>query len=138
MTPQSSAMYAAPVLPGAQAALRELLGSLNQRPGIYDSSNTLVPLHKLERLHFCRILVVTDLAAADRPLYGLSAEGLPDYLVFLSEIDGDESAFRRELVSVAEGGLWQIFSFCEGFAASSDLYTCLGAALVPAAAAYVN
>ena len=138
MTPQSSVMYAAPIVPGAQAALRELLGSLNARPGVYDPSNTLVPLHKLERLHFCRILVVTDLAAADRPVYGLSAEGLPDHLVFLAEVDGDEPAFRRELVSAADTGLWQIFSFCEGFAASPDLYTCLGAALVPAAAAYVN
>lgn len=138
MTPQSTVMYASPVRAGAQALLRELLSTLNLLPGVYDPSNTLIPVHKLERLHFCRIFVATDLAAADRPVYGLSAEGLPDYLVFLAEVDGDEPAFRRELVSVAEAGLWQIFSYCEGFAISADLYACLGAALVPAAAAYVN
>ena len=138
MIPQSSVMYAAPVRSGAQAALRELLGRLNLRPGVYDTSNTLIPLHKLEKLHFCRILIVTDLAAADRPVYGLSAGGLPDYLVFLAEIDGEEPAFRQELVSVAEAGLRQAFSFCEGVAVTSGLYKYLGSALVPAAAAYVN
>jgi hypothetical protein len=131
-------MYAAPIRPGAQGPLRELLGDLNKRPGVYNPENTLVPLHKLQELHFCRILVVSDLAASDRPVYGLSPTGLPDYLVFLAEVDGDEPAFRRELVSMAQAGLWQLFSYCEGFSNHPDLYTCLGAARVRAAATYVN
>ena len=138
MTPQGSVMYAAPVRSGAQGALRDLLSTLNVQPGVYDTANTFIPLHKLERLHFSRLLVVSDLAAADRPVYGLLPDGLPDYLVFLAEFDGEEPAFRRELVSAAEAGLRQIFSFCEGFPSDPDLYTCLGGALVPAAATYVN
>jgi hypothetical protein len=138
MTPQSSVMFAAPIRPGAQVPLRELLGTMNNRPGVYSPSNSLIPLHKLEKLHFCRILIVSDLAAADRRIYGLPELSLPDYLVFLAEVDGDEPIFRRELVSVAESGLWRIFSYCDGFATGTDLYTCLGHSTVPAAATYVN
>ena len=138
MTPQCSVMYAAPIRSGAQASLLELLITMNELPGVYDPANSLIRLQELEKLHFCRILIVSDLAAADRPVYGLPEEGLPDYLVFLAEVDGDEPAFRRDLVSVAESGLWQIFSYSDGFAIGSDLFASLGRARVPAAAAYVN
>src|ERR1700760_4691190 len=105
MTPQSSFLYAAPVIPGREAELRALLGSMNHTPGVVDLQNPVIPFALFETLHFARMLIVSDLAAADRAVYGLPLEGLPDYLVFMGEVDGDEPAFRAELIQRAASGL---------------------------------
>lgn len=111
---------------------------MNVRPGIYDPYNTLLPLHRFAQIHFVRLLVVTDLAAADRAVYGLPVLGLPDYLVFLAEIDGSEVAFRQQLTLHAESGLRSLFAHCETYSPDVPLREWLLQARVAAAAAYVN
>src|SRR6201992_648938 len=115
MTPQSSFLYAAPVIPGREADLRTMLGSMNHTAGVVDLQNAVIPFAMFETLHFARILIVSDLAAADRAVYGMPVEALPDYLVFMGEVDGEEVDFRAELVQRASPGLSALFSHCSGF-----------------------
>ncbi|HEY4358495.1 MAG TPA: hypothetical protein VGN16_22295 [Acidobacteriaceae bacterium] len=138
MTPQSSFLYAAPVMPGREAELRAVLGSMNRTPGVVDLENPLIPFAKFESLHFARLLIVCDLAAADRAVYGLPVEGLPDYLVFMGEVDGEEPDFRAELVRRSSHGLKTLFAHCSGFRREMDLSAFLQQSLVPPGAAYVN
>ncbi len=138
MMPQASFMYAAPVQPGREAALHALLGTMNRIPGIVDPLNPLIPFGHFGHLHFARVLIVSDLAAADRAVYNLPVSGLPDYLVFLGEIDGEEQSFRAELLSCAQDGLRQLFSYCIGFSGSIGLGAWLAKSHVAPAAAYVN
>lgn len=138
MTPQTHVMYAATLREGAAPEVRQLLQTMNVRPGVYNPGNTLLPLHRLQRVHFARILVVTDLAAADRAVYGLPVGGLPDYLVFLAEVDGEEPSFREQLVRTASSGLRGLFSHCETFESDVTLENWLKRAHVSANAAYTN
>ena len=138
MTPQTSFMYAAPVKPGHEADMRSLLSRMNRVPGVVDPLNPLIPFARFANLHFARVLVVTDLAAADRAVYKLPVTGLPDYLVFMGEIDGDEDHFREELIAQAQDGLRQIFSHCLGIDEQADLATRMAASRVSSAADYVN
>lgn len=138
MTPQTSFLYAAPVKPGHEADLRSLLSRMNRAPGMVDPLNPLIPFARFGNLHFARVLVVTDLAAADRAVYKLPIAGLPDYLVLMGEIDGDEECFRADLLAQAQGGLRQLFSHCRGFDEQGDLATQIAAWRVSSAADYVN
>ncbi|SDE91598.1 hypothetical protein [Terriglobus roseus] len=138
MTPQASVMYAAPLRPGAAAVVHQLLCGMNKKPGVYDPQNDLIPLHTFPQLHFARLLVVQDLANADRAVYGLPTTGLPEYLVFLAEIDGEESTFRNDLVRVARAGLVKLFTNCSTYKDGSDLGDWLNASRTDAAATYVN
>jgi hypothetical protein len=138
MTPQDSFMYAAPIRPECEAELRAVLASMNRSPGVVDPLNPILPFQRLTNLHFARVLIVKDLAAADRAVYGMPVSGLPDYLVLLGEIDGEERAFRRALVASAEEGLRRLFSYCVGFSRDTELTGWLGQSSVRPAAAYVN
>ena len=138
MTPQTSFLYAAPVKPGHEADLRSLLSQMNRVPGVFDPLNPLIPFARFGNLHFARVLVVTDLAAADRAVYKLPVAGLPDYLVLMGEIDGDEERFRADLLAQDQGGLRRIFSHCLGFEEQTDLATQIAAWRVSSAADYVN
>lgn len=138
MTPQTSVMYAAPLRPGAITIVHQLLCSMNRQPGIYDPQNSLIPLHTFTQLHYARLLVVQDLAGQDRAVYGLPTTGLPEYLVFLAEIDGDESEFRNDIVRVAERGLTNLFAHCETYTDGSNVSEWLEQNRVQAAASYVN
>jgi hypothetical protein len=138
MTPQSSFLYAAPIQPDRKADLRILLSSMNHVPGVVDLRNPLIPFAKFENLHFARLLIVSDLAAADRAVYKLPATGLPDYLVLMGEIDGEEEAFRHELLRQAEDGVAKLFSHCAGFIPGNDLAIFLEQSSVQSAANYVN
>ena len=138
MTPQTSFLYAAEVVPERREALHDLLLSLNRAPGGVDAKNVLIPFARLHALHFARALIVTDLGAADRAVYGLSTTGLPDYLVLLGEVDGPEPAFRRELVRVAEPGLRALFAHCRDAPGAEDLWGWLGRHRLRSAANYVN
>ncbi len=138
MTPQTSVMYAAPLRAGAASTVHALLENMNKQPGIYDPANELIPLHTFAQVHFARVLVVRDLAAEDRAVYGLPVTGLPDYLVFLAEIDGEEAGFREELARVAESGLRTLLVHCEDFANDDPLAHWLKRKYVPATASYVN
>ncbi len=138
MTPQTSVMYAAPLLPGTFSEVHKLLCSMNEQPGVYDPGNRLIPLHAFPQLHFARVLIVRDLASSDRAIYDLPVAGLPDYLVFLAEVDDEEAAFRHELVRLAGAGLRELFSYCEMFTEQTNLLQWLVARRITAAATYVN
>lgn len=131
-------MYAAPLRSGTTAEVRGLLQGMNAEPGVYSPANGLLLLHLLTGVHFIRVLVVTDLAAADRPVYGLPDAGLPDYLVLLAEIDGEEETFRKQLIRIGEPGLRTLFTHCEKFSGNSGMSKWLEDTLVTAAANYVN
>lgn len=138
MTPQSSFLYAAPVVPEKLQSLRALLSSMNQAPGIVDLANPILPFSDFETLHFARLLIVSDLAAADRAVFHLPVQGLPDYFVLMGEVDGEETAFRNELVRRAGPGLRSLFSHCAGFREADELSRFLASSQVKAAALYVN
>jgi len=138
MTPQTSVMYAAPLRPGAITIVHQLLCSMNKQPGIYDPQNGLIPLHMFPQLHYARLLVVQDLAGQDRAVYGLPTTGLPEYLVFLAEIDGDESEFRNDMIRVAGGGLATLFAHCDTYTEQAPLSEWLERSRIQAAASYVN
>src|SRR5205823_6729858 len=138
MTPQTSFMYASPVKPDYEDDLRSLLAGMNRVPGVVDPLNSLIPFARFRNLHFARVLVVTDLGATDRAVYGLPVSGLPNYLVLMGEVDGDEEKFREELLGTAGSGLRVLFSHCAGFDAQGDLATWLASSRISPAADYVN
>src|SRR5579859_1743367 len=138
MMPQASFLYAAAVRPGREVQLRTLLASMNLSPGIVNPRNVLVPFASFESLHFARLLIVSDLADADRAVYHLSTATLPDYLVLMGEVDGTEEAFRADLVRHAQDGLRRLFSHCAGFDPNNDLMASLREMRISSAAEYVN
>jgi hypothetical protein len=138
MISQASFMYASPVKPGSENDLRSLLAELNRVPGVVDPLNSLIPFARFRNLHFARVLVVTDLGATDGATYGLPVAGLPNYLVLMGEVDGDEEKFRKELLNAAQSGLRLLFSHCAGFDVQGDLATWLASSRISSAADYVN
>jgi hypothetical protein len=88
MTPQGNFLVIAPVLPGREDASRQLLGSMNAHPGVVDAQNTLVPFGQFDRLHFARLLILTDPTARDIAAYGVTVPDLPPTLVFFGDCDG--------------------------------------------------
>ncbi len=138
MTSQGSFLYAAAILPERRVALREILVGMNLRPGCVDPLNPVLPFARLGTVHFARVLIVTDLAEADRAVYQLPLGVLPDYLVLLGEIDGREPDFRLELVQHAETGLRHLFSHCVDWHDPPDLAAWLARRSLPPAASYVN
>ncbi|MEG9432808.1 hypothetical protein [Terriglobus sp. ADX1] len=131
-------MYSAALLPGTATTVHQLLCAMNKKPGVYDPQNGLIALHAFPQLHYARLLIVRDLAKEDREIYGLSTTGLPEYLVFLAEIDGEESVFRNDLIRTCRNGLVAIFTHCASFTRESDLEEWLGRSRVSPAASYVN
>ncbi len=122
MTPQSSFMVVAPLDIKRTAELRSLLATMNHAPGTANPDNAIIPFGRLEPLHFARFVILEDQTLDDvTTAYGLKRTDFPTYLAFLGDFDGDESRFRRELVSVAGNGLQQIFSFCSDFRPGSDI-----------------
>jgi len=105
MTPQGNFLVIAPVLPGREDASRQLLGSMNARPGVVDAQNTLVPFGQFDRLHFARLLILTDPTARDIAAYGVTVPDLPPTLVFFGDCDGSGDAFLREVADRATPGL---------------------------------
>ena len=138
MTPQESFLYAAPLKPGQKESLRSLLSSMNLSPGVEDPANSLVPFARFGQLHFARILLVTEPTSADRAVFGLPVDGLPEYLAFMGEIDGTETSFRDDLLRQASPGLRALFSHCQGFEEHTTLAAFLKRSRIKAAATYVN
>jgi hypothetical protein len=138
MTPQDNFMIVAPVTPGREAGLRQLLASMNEQPGVVDPANSIVPFGQFDRLHFARILILDDPTLDDITAYGLARVSYPLYLTFLGDCDGPAEDFLAELVARAGNGLQQIFSCCEGFTSDSNLLHWMQQHGQPPAAAYVN
>ena len=138
MTPQSSFMVVAPVAEGKVDALRALLASMNQAPGVVDPDNELVPFGRFDRLHVARFVVLEAPTADDITVYGTAPEPWPPSLVFLGDIDGPADSFLHDLVERADPGLRQIFAHCQGFSPNVDLLAWMKRHERRSAANYVN
>jgi len=131
-------MVVAALVEGREAALRELLHSMNLLPGMADPANALVPFGEFERLHFARFAVLVDTTGADFEVFDLPRPQVPAYLAFLGECDGPAEAQLAEFAGKAGEGLRRIFSHCQGFEAGGDLLAWLKARQAPTSAGYVN
>ena len=121
MTPQSNIMVVAPIIVGREAELRRLLAGMNREPGVADPDNPLVPFGKIATLHFARFVVLEDKTREDLLVYGAPLPNAINSLAFLCDFDGTANALRRDLVTYAEAGLRQIFSYCDSFQSGTDL-----------------
>lgn len=138
MTPQSSFMFLAPIVPSREQELRGLLASMNEGPGRVNANSALIPFAKFENLHFARLIILDDKTTGDVRVYGLHRDPYPLYLAFLGDVDGDENRFLKDLVKVAADGLRKLFSCCEKFGADSDILSWMREHRKPSIANYVN
>src|SRR4051812_42680557 len=138
MIPQSSFMVLAPIEPRREAALRELLASMNDAPGRANANNAVIPFARFGALHVARLVIIDDKTVEDVRLYGLSPEKYPLYLALLGDIDGNADAFLGTLAGQAASGLRAIFSCCAGFSSDTDLLRWMKQHSVKPAANYVN
>jgi hypothetical protein len=138
MTPQSTFMILAPIVPDRAAELRRLLASMNDAPGRVNANNPLIPFGQLEQVHVARLVILDDQTTGDVRVYGLTPRTYPLYLALLGNVDGDPDAFLEDLAGRAAPGLRAIFSCCEGFAANTDPVAWMKAHSRPSIANYVN
>lgn len=138
MTPQSTFMVLAPIIPERETELRQILDSMNQGPGQVDPNNSLAPFAEFDTLHFARFIILDDKTTEDVRVYGLTPRSYPLYLAFLGDVDGDAQAFLGKLIKRAGKGLGKVFSCCEGFTSDADLLAWMRQHDSPAIAAYVN
>ena len=133
-------MIVAPVAAGRAAALRELLRSMTQAPGMADPRNAVLPFGEFETLHVARFVLLDDATMVDFDAVGLPRPPVaPLLLAFLGDCDGPADALLADLARRAGAGLRSVFLHCEGFdAAGSDLLGWMKAHDVPPAATYVN
>ncbi len=131
-------MVAAAVRPNAEAALRDLLATLNSRPGIVDPANEILPFGRFERLHVARLVILQDQTLADLAAYQTHFTDPPLWLAFLGDCDGPGEAMLAEFATRAAVGLRRIFSHCEGFEPDGDLLRWMLAHSRAPAACYVN
>lgn len=136
---QSPFMIMAPVDPGRETDLRALLASMNQRPGIADPQNPLVPFHQFRQLHYARFTILEANTNDDIRDFGVEPRPWPPTLVFVGDVDGPRDLFLAELVIRAEDGLRRIFSHCRDFDAdAANLLEWMQQHNVKPAANYVN
>ena len=120
------------------APMRQLLATMNQKPGMADPSNRLCPFGEFENLHFARFVILDDLTTGDTELYGITPPALPLYLAFLGDFDGSYDDFIDELSARAGSGLAEIFSMCEDFDPDVELSTWMRAHEARPATYYCN
>ena len=138
MTPQSQFMVVARVTPGRERSLRELLETMNSKPGMADPANAVLPFGQFERLHFARLAVLDDTTVGDIEAHGVPRPSLPVYLAFIGSCDGPASECIKDLAQRAGTGLSRIFMHCDGFDAQGDLVAWVHAHQSPLAANYIN
>ena len=138
MTPQSSFMILATILPARETELRRLLATMNHEPGVFNPANALLPFGQFNTLHFARILILDDQTTNDITVYGMPRVEFPTYLAILGDCDGPADQFLAEMVQVAGIGLRSILVHCDEFTSDVDLLTWIKAHSVSSAANYVN
>ncbi len=139
MTPQSTFMITARVKDDQLAALRDLLRSMNRRPGHANPANALVPYGQFAQLHVARFTLLEANTNEDIGAYGVEPRPWAPALTFLGDIDGRTDLFLAELCLRAGPGLRQIFAHCEDFDAEhSDLLAWLSERNQVPQANYVN
>ncbi len=138
MTPQSQFMLVAQVTPGRDRGLRELLRTMNSKPGMADPTNAVLPFGQFERLHFARLVVLDDPTLGDIEAHGVPRPSLPVYLAFIGSCDGSAGECLADLARRADTGLRRIFMHCDGFNADGDLLAWMKAHQHRLAANYIN
>ena len=131
-------MVVAPLAANREGELRNLLASMNSRPGVVNPQNVILPFGRFERLHFGRFVILADQTVDDIREYGVSPPSAVPSLAFLGDCDGDADDFIADLVRHAGNGLRQIFGHCQGFALNNDLLQWMKDHSQPPAAMYVN
>ena len=131
-------MILAAIIPAREAALRQLLASMNDAPGRVNPNNGLIPFTQFDTLHVARLLILDDKTTEDIRIHDLPVRTYPLYFAFLGDIDGAEKTFLNELARRATEGLRAIFSCCEGFTANTDLVDWMTQHRSSAIANYVN
>src|SRR5215510_2739637 len=131
-------MVLAPVTPGRERALRELLAKMNSKPGMADPANPILPFGQFERLHFARLAVLDDPTLGDIEAHGVPRPRLPVYLAFVGSCDGPASECIADLAQRTGTGLRQIFMHCDGFDPHGDLLSWMRAHQCQLAANYIN
>jgi hypothetical protein len=139
MIPQDSFIIVAKVEPNSLDALRRLLKKLTfeDRPGIADPANPLIPFREYGTIHFARLVVLEDNTLNDRVAFGLPPSDEPIYLCFMVDCDGQANELLTRMAR-SPGGLREIFRHCEGFDVAPDLLDWLNAHRVKPMASYVN
>jgi hypothetical protein len=138
VTPQSQFTVVAPIGKDREPALRQLLSTMNEEPGIADPNNELVPFGEFGNLHFARFALLDDPTQGDIEAYGVRRPELPSYLAFLGDCDGPSRRCLADIVRRAGPGLREIFKFCSDFEADRDLLSWMVAHDRPVAANYIN
>jgi hypothetical protein len=138
MTPQSNFMVVAPIDPSRIDALRELLAGMNDRRGVANPQNALVPFGQFYRLHFARFVILDDKTQGDISVYGVRRPDIPSSLAFLGDCDGPAHEFLVDLVGRAGAGLSRIFSHCRDYFPDDHLLAWMQEHEQPPAALYVN
>jgi hypothetical protein len=127
VTTQSAVTIAAPIAPGREADLQNLLETAGQNP----ADNSLVPFARFPNIHFGRFFILP--AATDPQGRSYSAQ-----LVFLADVDGPGDAFVLQLVGAAGDGLHTLYQHCQDYLGRVGLRDYLTSHGVNAAASYVN
>ncbi|MBK8097257.1 MAG: hypothetical protein IPK26_09120 [Planctomycetes bacterium] len=138
MQPQGNFTIVARIRAGATDALRQLLASMNVRPGVVDPANAIVPFTRFPELHFARLVILVDRTADDLRAHGRQPPADPDLLAFLGDCDRSGAQLLDRLAVEAAPGLRRLFAFCEGFDADTDLRAWMQARSLRPAAAYVH
>src|SRR5262245_38921038 len=138
MVPQSTFMIVAPIIEARRQELSGLLASMNDRPGMANPNNTLVPFGQFENLHFARFVILEDKTATDFAELGLAVPHYAALLSFMGDFDGPANDMLVQMANRAEPGLRRIFSCCEGFGASANLLAWMKTHAHAPTANYVN
>jgi hypothetical protein len=131
-------MVVAPLDPNRVGGLRELLASMNDRPGVVNPHNSVFSFGRFDRLHFARFVILDDQTVDDVTAHRVPRPDLPVYLAFLGDCDGSARDFMAELVQRAGDGLRRLFAHCQGFVSGCDLLQWMRDHDQSAAASYVN
>lgn len=138
MIPQAQFMLIAEVTPGREQDLRNLLKTMNSKPGMADPANAVFPFGQFEQLHFARLVVLDDPTPDDIEAHGVRHPPLPVYLALIGSCDGSIDDCITDLAERADTGLRTLFLHCDGFNPESNLADWMRAHQRPVAASYIN
>lgn len=131
-------MVLAPILPGREGNLRDLLSTMTKFPGHADPDNALVPFGAFETVHFARFVILDNSTLSDLEPFGATFPDAPVYLAFLGDCDGRSDDALRLFAAKADAGLRRIFAHCDGFDSGADLFSWMLSRSVKSATFYVH
>jgi hypothetical protein len=138
MTPQWNFMVVAPIAPDRMEALKALLASMTDEPGMAKPDNAIVPFKLFDTLHYARFVILDDQTLGDFKEAGERIPHYPVTLAFLGDCDEPGDLFLAKLAERACAGLREIFAHCADFSPNDDLVAWMKRHSQRPAAAYVN